>query len=99
MPWDDCQIGSPLGSSEPSGPTGTTEGIGRYTRLQCSLHTALFPHRPSRYSPPRLEAPWDRARRAVRRYGGDAVFVACSTLSFARYPLDQALRTIVELGF
>jgi sugar phosphate isomerase/epimerase len=29
----------------------------------------------------------------------DAVFVACSTLSFARYPLDQALRTIVELGF
>jgi sugar phosphate isomerase/epimerase len=27
------------------------------------------------------------------------VFVACSTLCFARYPLDQALRTIVELGF
>jgi sugar phosphate isomerase/epimerase len=27
------------------------------------------------------------------------VFVACSTLCFARYPLDQALRTISELGF
>src|SRR5260221_573377 len=28
-----------------------------------------------------------------------AVFVACSTLCFARYPLDQALRAIAELGF
>jgi sugar phosphate isomerase/epimerase len=27
------------------------------------------------------------------------VFVACSTLCFARYPLEQALRTIAELGF
>ncbi|HMF14880.1 MAG TPA: sugar phosphate isomerase/epimerase, partial [Gemmataceae bacterium] len=27
------------------------------------------------------------------------MFVACSTLCFARYPLEQALRTIAELGF
>ena len=27
------------------------------------------------------------------------MFVACSTLCFARYPLEQALRTIIELGF
>jgi sugar phosphate isomerase/epimerase len=27
------------------------------------------------------------------------VFVACSTLCFGRYPLDQALYTIAELGF
>ena len=27
------------------------------------------------------------------------MFVACSTLCFARYPLDQALYTIAELGF
>jgi sugar phosphate isomerase/epimerase len=27
------------------------------------------------------------------------VFVACSTLCFGRYPLDQALQTIGELGF
>jgi sugar phosphate isomerase/epimerase len=27
------------------------------------------------------------------------VFVACSTLCFARHPLDKALRTIAELGF
>src|SRR5262245_45956892 len=31
--------------------------------------------------------------------GRPAVFVACSTLSFARYPLEQALRAIAELGF
>src|SRR5919201_4543339 len=28
-----------------------------------------------------------------------AVYVACSTLCFARYPLDQALRIIGELDF
>jgi sugar phosphate isomerase/epimerase len=27
------------------------------------------------------------------------VYVACSSLCFGRYPLDQALRTIAELGF
>jgi hypothetical protein len=27
------------------------------------------------------------------------VYVACSTLCFARYPLDQALRSIAELEF
>ena len=27
------------------------------------------------------------------------MFVACSTLAFAQYPLDQALRTIAELDF
>src|SRR5262245_19592446 len=35
----------------------------------------------------------------VRTQRRDAVFVACSSLCFARYPLEQALRAVAELGF
>jgi sugar phosphate isomerase/epimerase len=38
--------------------------------------------------------------RSLRHYATEAaVYVACSTLCFAKYPLDRALRTIGELEF
>jgi sugar phosphate isomerase/epimerase len=40
--------------------------------------------------------PFSRGKNHVREI---AVFVACSTACFGRYPLDQALRTIGELNF
>src|SRR5207248_1593073 len=42
-------------------------------------------------SPPRCSRLLDRTERVV--------FVACSTLCFARYPLERALRIIGELEF
>jgi sugar phosphate isomerase/epimerase len=44
-------------------------------------------------------APGVSEYRNLRKTGSLAVYVACSTLCFARYPLEQALRTIAELEF
>jgi sugar phosphate isomerase/epimerase len=48
-----------------------------------------------------LEVGWGTPRpNSIHVHAGEAVvYVACSTLCFARFPLDQALRSIAELEF